>query len=220
MLKISNINKGFYNDIYTPILQGASLNVEAHQKVAILGKSGSGKSTLLSLISGISTPESGDIEIDQIVISKLSENERAKFRARNISIIFQDYKLIDHLNAFENVALPLRLNGVLHYEKLAIEMLSKVGLSGRVHSFPDTLSGGERQRVAIARALALNTKIILADEPNANLDIETGHEVMGLLFDLVKEFNRTLILVTHDKELASKCDVTYALVKGVLEQSN
>ncbi|EQC43722.1 ABC transporter ATP-binding protein [Bacteriovorax sp. Seq25_V] len=218
MLEIRNINKGFQNDTYTPILQGASLHIGSGQKVAILGKSGSGKSTLLTLISGIALPESGNILIDGEDITTLGEDARAKFRSHHISIIFQDYKLIDHLNALENVALPLRLNNISDYEAQAKLMLDKVGLGERVHSFPETLSGGERQRVAIARALALNSKVILADEPNANLDIETGHEVMGLLFDLVKEFDRTLILVTHDRDLALKCDTTYSLSKGLLEK--
>lgn len=218
MLQLTQIDMDFGEN--TKILKGLVLEVSQGQKVAIVGKSGSGKSTLLSLVSGLSTPTKGRVMIGGVDLSSKNEDERALYRRHNISIIFQDYKLIDHLTVYENVALALELKNVSKNEvkNKTLSILEKVGLSHRLNSYPETLSGGEKQRCAMARALVVDSQIMLADEPNANLDIETGSAVMNLMFDLVFEFNKTFLLVTHDLDLARRCDVIYLLNNGILSE--
>ena len=219
MLRVSNVSKSFIIEgSEHAILKDINLSVDSGKSVCILGRSGSGKSTLLSILSGILAPKDGEIIYDDVTFTKLDDKERTTFRKNNIGFIFQDFKLISHLSVLENVLLPLELKGTKNAENIAKETLSKVGLEKRLNAFPETLSGGEKQRVAMARSLAMGAKIILADEPNANLDIETGHHVIDYLFQLKAELNQTLLLVTHDEQLAKRCDSIYILDNGVLKQ--
>ena len=187
--------------------------------ICILGKSGSGKSTLLNLISGIDVPTQGRIVIsngDQdISISDLTEKDRTLFRRRHIGIIFQFFNLIPTLNVLENVTLPLELNGNFSIEA-ATSLMNRIGLGNRLETYPDKLSGGEQQRVAIARALVHNPSIILADEPTGNLDAETGNLVFEIFLEFVRDFGQTLILVTHDHDLADHADRVLQMTNGKL----
>ncbi|MBN2826187.1 MAG: ABC transporter ATP-binding protein [Campylobacterales bacterium] len=196
-----------------------NLNFELHkgQRVAIMGKSGSGKSTLLSLISGIIKPNSGDIVLDNTSYQSLSEKQLNNFRATHIGFVFQNFHLVSYLNALENVMLPAKVCRIPNPKTKAMELLASVGLSHRFDHLPAQLSGGEKQRVAIARALIHNPKIILADEPSGNLDDETGRAVMDKLFELIERNNTTLILVTHSKEVALRCEEIYELHLGTLK---
>ena len=219
MLRINNVSKSFLIEgEQHKILKDINLEIEDSRSICILGKSGSGKSTLLSTLAGLLTPETGEISFDGQNITSLSEEQRTNFRMNNIGFIFQDFKLITHLTVLENVLLPLELKKINDRENIAIKNLNNVGLGHRKNAFPDTLSGGEKQRVAMARALAINAKIILADEPNANLDIETGKQVIDYLFKLKEELGQTLLLVTHDEELSKRCDEIYRLEDGVLKK--
>ena len=175
-----------------------------------------GKSTFLSLVSGIIKADSGDIVLNNTSYNDLQENQLNDFRASNIGFIFQNFHLVSYLNALENVMLPAKVCGISNPKEKAIELLKAVGLEHRLNHIPSQLSGGEKQRVAIARALIHNPKIILADEPSGNLDEETGIAVMDKLFELIKQNNTSLILVTHSKEVAARCEKTYQLSHGVL----
>ena len=189
------------------------------QFICILGKSGSGKSTLLNLISGIDVPTQGRIVIsngDQdISVSDLTEKDRTLFRRRHIGIIFQFFNLIPTLTVLENVTLPLELNGNFSVEA-ATSLMNRIGLGNRLETYPDKLSGGEQQRVAITRALVHNPSIILADEPTGNLDAETGNLVFEILLEFVRDFGQTLILVTHDHDLADYADRVLQMTNGKL----
>ena len=193
------------------VLDGINFELAKEGVFALLGKSGSGKSTFLSLLAGLDKPSSGEIFLDGNKISHMSESELTKFRAQNIGIIFQSFNLIDNFTAYENVLLPLEVLGIEDAENKAKDVLKIVGLESRMDHFPSQLSGGECQRVAIARATVTNPKIILADEPSGNLDPETGEVVMQVLFDTARKLNQTLILVTHDLELAKQCDEIYQI---------
>lgn len=212
MIEFNNVTKSFKQgsrDI--PVLSDVSFKLKESGIVAIVGKSGSGKSTFLSLLSGLDGPTSGDILVDNQKITGLSEKELTIFRAKNIGIVFQNFHLIDHFTALENVLLPLEILEEENAMERAKDILNLVGLEGRFDHFPFQLSGGEKQRVAIARAYVTNPHFILADEPSGNLDPETGDVVMELLFKTAKELNQTVILVTHDHELAAKCDECYEI---------
>lgn len=202
------------------VLNGLNLVVDRPKSIAILGKSGSGKSTFLSLVAGLDKPNSGQIKIDGKDIIPMSEEELSRYRAQKVGIIFQQFHLMSTLTALENVMLPLEILGESNIEQAAQKILDEVGLSHRANHFPAQLSGGEAQRVAIARALVTKPKILLADEPSGNLDDETGQKVMQLLFNLVSQSETTLILVTHDKELAQKCDKIFTLKDHKLYESN
>jgi len=183
-----------------------------------MGKSGSGKSTFLSLVSGIIKADKGNISLNSTLYDSLEESQLNDFRASNIGFIFQNFHLVSYLNALENVMLPAKVCNISNPKEKAIELLNSVGLEHRLNHLPSQLSGGERQRVAIARALIHNPKIILADEPSGNLDEETGNAVMDKLFELVTKNNTTLILVTHSKDVASRCEEVYQLSSGNLTQ--
>lgn len=213
-INVKNLKKDFLQGKnIIKVLDDVSFDLNSGEVIALLGKSGSGKSTLLSLMAGLEKADSGSIFFDQINLSKLSEDELCTFRARNLGIVFQQFNLIPHLTALENVLLPLEINGDNNKEK-AMEWLSMVGLDDRVSHFPSMLSGGEQQRVAIARALVLSPQVLLADEPTGNLDSETGKKVIEILFNIVREKKTTMILVTHDDELALKADRIIRLVGG------
>jgi putative ABC transport system ATP-binding protein len=198
------------------VLKGLDFIIQTGEQVALTGKSGSGKSTLLSLMAGLDSPDSGTISIDQQNISLMNEKDLTIYRARHIGIVFQQFHLVSTLTALENVLLPLEILKIERARERAISLLENVGLSHRIDHLPSQLSGGESQRVAIARALSTNPAILFADEPSGNLDEETGDKVMGLLFDLVKKSGTTLVLVTHDPDLASKCERIIHLEHGKL----
>jgi len=217
MLEIKSLKKSYKQGSQSvDIFENLNFHVEKGQRVAIMGKSGSGKSTLLSLISGIIKADSGDIILNSVSYKDLKESELNDFRATNIGFVFQNFHLVSYLNALENVMLPAKVCNIPNPKEKAIELLESVGLSHRLDHLPSQLSGGEKQRVAIARALIHNPKIILADEPSGNLDEETGIAVMDILFELIKKNNMTLILVTHSKDVATRCEKTYELNMGKL----
>ncbi|GAB3291584.1 ABC transporter ATP-binding protein [Pseudidiomarina andamanensis] len=200
------------------ILQPIDLSIEAGQTVAIVGASGSGKSTLLSLLAGLDLASDGDVSIDNVNLGNLDEEQRAKVRAEKIGFIFQSFLLIPSLTALENVMLPAELAGHKNAEQQARELLTKVGLGERLKHYPNQLSGGEQQRVAIARAFIGTPKILFADEPTGNLDATTGHKVEDLLFDMNKESGTTLVMVTHDAELAKRCQRILKMDAGRLTE--
>lgn len=185
-------------------LQGVSFNVQKGQFISVMGPSGSGKSTLLHLLGGLDHITSGEVLIDGQSLAKMNDKELSKFRRLKLGFIFQFFNLLPTMTALENVALPLLLDGasLANVEKKALDLLNYLGLSHRVHHFPDQLSGGEMQRVAIARALVSDPALILADEPTGNLDSKTGQSVLELLRQLTKERMQTIIMVTHSKEAA------------------
>lgn len=217
MLQLKAVKKSYTQGSDTiEIFEKLDFTLNDAQSVAIMGKSGSGKSTFLSLVSGIIKPDAGAIDLNGTSYSDLSEGDLNDFRASHIGFIFQNFHLVSYLNALENVMLPAKVCHITDPKKKALELLEHVGLSHRLNHLPSELSGGEKQRVAIARALIHNPKIILADEPSGNLDEETGKAVMDKLFELVKKNNTTLILVTHSKDVANRCEMIYQLNSGHL----
>jgi len=199
------------------ILNQLNLKMETGEIIAIVGSSGSGKSTLLGLISGLDQPDSGEIIIQQQSLQKLSGDYLTKFRSSQIGIVFQQYYLVHHLTAYENLALPLEiLKKPVQQEKI-MEALRNVGLDHRAHHKPNELSGGECQRLAIARALIIQPSLLLADEPSGSLDVDTGVMVMNVFFDQIRKNKTTTILVTHDLDLAKRCDRIFKLNSGKLE---
>jgi putative ABC transport system ATP-binding protein len=186
------------------VLHDINFDIEEGDTFAIVGPSGSGKTTLLGLCAGLDRPDSGTIALCGTQLEGLSEDGRALLRSRKVGFIFQDFQLLSTLTAIENVAVPLELQGVKNAVKRGMELLEKVGLADRFHHYPSQLSGGEQQRVALARAFSNGPAILFADEPTGNLDAETGEKVVKLLFDLNKEAGTTLVIVTHDLELAQK----------------
>lgn len=218
MIEFKNITKTFVQGSkQIHVLNDINFKLEKEGLIALLGKSGSGKSTFLSLLAGLDRPDSGEIVLNDAKISHLSEAELTQFRAANIGIIFQSFNLIDTFTALENIMLPLEVLGDSDALAKAKSALELVGLSNRADHFPKQLSGGECQRVAIARATVTNPKIILADEPSGNLDPETGESVMEVLFNTAKKLNQTLILITHDLELAKRCDEVYEIKNHRIE---
>jgi len=204
------------HDHYIRILQGLNLTISAGEQVAIIGSSGSGKSTLLSLLAGLDVPTSGQVLVEMKSFSSLDEDGRALVRARNMSFVFQSFQLLPALTALENVMLPLQLTQHIDARELSLQALDAVGLSQRVQHYPKQLSGGEQQRVAIARAFATKPRILFADEPTGNLDNATGEIIIDLLFKMNSDANTTLILVTHDMQLANRCQRRLQLDNGVL----
>jgi putative ABC transport system ATP-binding protein len=188
------------------ILKDVGLNIGRGEAVALLGPSGSGKSTLLMVMTGLERPDSGSVVVAGKTLHKLDEDELARFRGRNIGIVFQAFHLIPTMTALENVAVPLELAGAGDAFARAEHELAAVGLSGRLNHYPAELSGGEQQRVALARALAPRPGILVADEPTGNLDETTGRDIIELLFRGHREHGTTLVLVTHDTALAARCD--------------
>jgi len=199
------------------ILDDISLEVPEKQMVAIVGPSGSGKSTLLGLLAGLDKPTAGSIRLDGVEITTMPESQMARYRRQKIGYIFQSFHLIPTLNALENVAVPLELNGDLDAKKRAAGLLAAVGLQDRQSHYPVQLSGGEQQRVAVARAFACHPPILLADEPTGNLDSTTGRQVIDLLLSLNRDHGSTLMLVTHDPDLASCAQRIISLRDGRIE---
>ena len=190
-----------------PVLRGMDLVIPRGERVALLGKSGSGKSTLLNLLGGLDVPSAGSIRVAGLELAAMTGNERALYRLNTVGMIFQAFYLVSTRSALENVEMPMILAGLPRVErrKLAAQALDAVGMSHRLSHDPTRLSGGERQRVAIARALVNRPKLLLADEPTGNLDTITGNEVLSLILEYVKTSGATMILVTHDDELANRC---------------
>ena len=196
------------------ILDDISIRFEAGETVAIVGASGSGKSTLLGLMAGLDGSSSGEIILDGHELSSLDEEQRAVLRGHLVGFVFQSFQLLPSLTALENVMLPIELKGDAEAKAKAIRLLERVELSERWHHYPNQLSGGEQQRVAIARAFATEARILFADEPTGNLDTATGAKIVDLIFELNQAFSTTLILVTHDDRLASRCDRQVRLIAG------
>lgn len=200
------------------ILSDINFSVKSGESVAIVGASGSGKSTLLSLLAGLDVATEGEIFLDGDALSKLDEEDRARIRAEKVGFVFQSFMLVQSLTALENVMLPAELAGKQDAKEQALSLLDKVGLSHRLSHYPSQLSGGEQQRVAIARAFIGSPKILFADEPSANLDSHNGHLIENLLFDLNKQNGTTLVLVTHDEQLAKQCQSIIHIEAGQLEK--
>ena len=198
------------------ILRGVSLTLGPGEAVGVMGPSGSGKTSLLMVVSGLEKATSGSVRVAGRDLSVLGEDELARFRLHHIGIVFQSFHLLPAMTALENVALPLELLGERKAHKMAEEALDSVGLSGRMAHFPAELSGGEQQRVALARAFAARPGLLLADEPTGNLDEATGATVMDLLFRLQREHGTTLLLVTHDNRLASRCGRRLRMHGGII----
>lgn len=202
------------------ILQGIDLDVKSGEAVALLGASGSGKSTLLGLLAGLDLPDSGDIYLLSQRLAALGEDERSRLRLGKVGFVFQSFQLIEGMSARDNVALPLKLAGRSDALAEAGKLLADVGLGDRMGHLPKQLSGGEQQRVALARAFAGGPQVLFADEPTGNLDAQTGKQIADLLFALRDSRNAALLLVTHDLQLARRCDRVYQLQAGQISEHN
>ncbi|NDI86620.1 ABC transporter ATP-binding protein [Undibacterium crateris] len=196
------------------ILQGIDFTVQAGETLAIVGASGSGKSTLLGILAGLDLPTSGKLALQGVDLFALTEDQRAQFRKEYVGFVFQSFQLLMHLNALENVMLPLELRGDKDARSKAEQMLKQVGLGERLRHYPKYLSGGEQQRVALARAFVTEPALLFADEPTGSLDTQTGEAIMQLMFRLNKERGSTLILVTHDMAMAARCDRILTIQAG------
>lgn len=218
MIELRGVSKTVKSgDQSLTILHPLDLFIPSGQCVSVVGPSGSGKSTLLGLIAGLDTPTTGEILIDGIEITNLDEDAMASIRGSKIGFVFQFFHLIPSLSAFENILVPLEISGVAGARKKAEGLLEDVGLLERAHHYPSQLSGGEQQRVAIARALANNPPILLADEPTGNLDSANSHHVVEILLDVNRRRGTTVVLVTHDNELAEISEITLAMRDGQAE---
>jgi putative ABC transport system ATP-binding protein len=214
---IRNLKKSFQQgEDEVTVLNSLNADIKNGEVVAIVGQSGSGKSTLLSLLAGLDRSNSGDVVVDGVNMSAFNEKEITDFRGKNIGIVFQQYHLVSHLSALENVMLPMEILKKPNAEAQAKAMLIEMGLEHRLHQFPSKMSGGECQRVAIARALVVQPKILLADEPSGNLDTHTGEKVMEIFFEAARKFKITTILVTHSEPLARRCQRVLRLAEGQL----
>ena len=196
------------------ILRDIDFSLAAGQTVAIVGASGSGKSTLLSIIAGLDTPSSGTVHLAGVDLFALDEDQRAAVRAQKVGFVFQSFQLLGNLTALENVMLPLELAGRNDARSAATDMLKRVGLGERLGHYPKLLSGGEQQRVALARAFVVHPAVLLADEPTGSLDFATGERVMELMFELNRELGTTLVLVTHDRGIAARCERRITIEAG------
>ena len=205
ILKVDNLDMQYSSGNRSlSVLQSINMSIEEGETVAITGPSGSGKTTLMGLCAALDNPTSGAITLLGTLNNPLSEDERARLRNRFVGFIFQNFQLLSSLTALENVMLPLELQGIKGADQEAVQLLTRVGLKDRMTHYPSQLSGGEQQRVALARAFINKPKILFADEPTGNLDGDTGSTVESLMFDLNKDFGTTLIIVTHNQELASR----------------
>lgn len=207
MVKTQNLKKYYHSGKHTvKALDGVDFTVAEQEFVSIIGKSGSGKSTLLHLIGGLDTPTSGEIYVDNIRLNDMGKEELAVFRRRKIGFIFQNYNLVPDLNVYENITLPVELDGGKPDKEFIHDILSLLQLEEKIDALPGNLSGGQQQRVAIARAVASKPGIILADEPTGNLDTVASHDVMGLLKTVAKQYAQTILLITHDYDIAQLAD--------------
>ena len=215
LITVSNVSKSVTDATGTlEILCDIDFQLQAQQTLAIVGASGSGKSTLLAIMAGLDTPTSGTVQIAGHDLFSLTEDERAKMRAKHIGFVFQSFQLLAPLTALENVMLPLELAGHPQPRPVAKEMLARVGLAERLNHYPKVMSGGEQQRVALARAFVVKPDVLLADEPTGSLDHATGEKVMQLMLELNKELGTTLVMVTHDRSLSQRCDQRLVMEAG------
>ena len=207
ILKTSNLKKYYGNgENLVKAIDNANIDIKEGEFVAIVGKSGSGKSTLLHMMGGLDNPTEGKVYINDKDIFSLKEEELAIFRRKNIGFIFQNFNLIPSLNVWENITLPVGIDGKEINKPFVTDIINSLGLESKVDALPNTLSGGQQQRVAIARALVARPAIILADEPTGNLDSKTSDEVMSLLKTMIKKYNQTLVMITHDETIAQMAD--------------
>ncbi|MGF7400479.1 ABC transporter ATP-binding protein [Thermoanaerobacterium thermosaccharolyticum] len=215
ILKTINLSKVYGKDENkVHALKDININVEKGEFLAIVGPSGSGKSTLLHLLGGLDKPTEGTVEIDGVDIYKLSEDKLAIYRRRNIGFVFQQYNLIPVLNVRENIEMPVRLDKKIPDKEYIDDLIEFLGITERQRHLPNQLSGGQQQRVAIGRALAAKPSIILADEPTGNLDTKTTGEVMNLIKNSIKKYNQTLVLITHNENIAQSADRILSIVDG------
>ncbi|MBK0393248.1 ABC transporter ATP-binding protein [Ramlibacter algicola] len=215
IIAVDHVSKSVTDSTGTlDILRDLVFALAARETAAIVGASGSGKSTLLSIIAGLDTPTSGTVRLDGQDLFALDEDDRAALRARKVGFVFQSFQLMGNLTALENVMLPLELAGRRDARKAAGEMLARVGLGQRLGHYPKVLSGGEQQRVALARAFVVEPAVLLADEPTGSLDFATGETVMDLMFELNRERGTTLVLVTHDRAIAARCERRITIEAG------
>jgi putative ABC transport system ATP-binding protein len=218
ILKVENLSKTFVSGSKKlTVLKNISFTVESGDTLSIVGPSGSGKTTLLGLCAGLDDATEGAVYLNGVLLNSLSQDERSQLRSRYVGFVFQNFQLIPTLTALENVMIPAELNGAANAQQLAREWLEKVGLGDRADHYPVQLSGGEQQRVALARAFVNQPKILFADEPTGNLDDETGSTITDLLFELNHNAGTTLILVTHNMELAKRTRRIIRLKSGVLQ---
>jgi len=219
-ISISNVNLSLGTGAArVHILKDISLRVAAREAIGLIGPSGSGKSTLLMVMAGLERPDGGEVVVNGTAFNALDEDALARFRGRQIGIVFQSFHLIPTMTALENVAVPLELAGDADASRRAVEELAQVGLADRQHHYPAQLSGGEQQRVALARALAPDPAILVADEPTGNLDEATGRQIIDLLFAKHAERGMTLVLVTHDATLAQRCNRVVRLRSGRIDET-
>ncbi|WP_207426758.1 ABC transporter ATP-binding protein [Pedobacter sp. SYSU D00535] len=217
ILEVRNLSKTYESaGEQLTVLDDINFSIEKGSTVSIVGPSGSGKTTLLGLCAGLDRSTAGEILLNNIPLSPLNEDQRAQVRNQYVGFIFQNFQLLPTLTALENVMVPLELRGELNIRPRAMELLEKVGLANRSHHYPSQLSGGEQQRVSLARAFSNSPKILFADEPTGNLDAETSERIVKLIFDLNREQGTTLVLVTHDLELASKTGRIIRIKGGVI----
>ena len=217
MLKVENLKKSFFTEeIETIALNGVSFEVNEGEFVAVMGPSGCGKSTLLNILGLLDNPTSGEYYLIDREVGQLRERDRTKFRKGNIGFVFQSYNLLPNLNAIENVAMPLMFRGVpkRKRETIARAMLKRVGLGKRMNHYPTQMSGGQQQRVGIARAFVTRPQVVFADEPTGNLDSKTKTEVMDMICSFARDFNQTIVLVTHDDNMAQYADRIVTLLDG------
>jgi putative ABC transport system ATP-binding protein len=215
MIAVQHVFKSVTDSTGTlTILRDIDFTLARGETAAIVGASGSGKSTLLSIIAGLDTPSSGTVQLDGVDLFALNEDQRAALRAQKLGFVFQSFQLLGNLNALENVMLPLELAGRRDARAVATRMLQRVGLGERLTSYPKVLSGGEQQRVALARAFVVQPAVLLADEPTGSLDFATGATIMELMFELNREEGTTLVLVTHDRAIAQRCERRITIEAG------
>ncbi len=217
IISVEHVGKSVTDSTGTlEILRDIDFALNARETAAIVGASGSGKSTLLSIIAGLDTPSTGTVHLAGTDLFAMDEDARAGLRANKVGFVFQSFQLLGNLSALENVMLPLELAGRSDARKAASDMLARVGLSQRLSAYPKVLSGGEQQRVALARAFVVHPAVLLADEPTGSLDFATGEKIMELMFDLNREQGTTLVLVTHDRGIAQRCDRRITIEAGRL----
>ena len=217
LIELENIHVDLKSSFETiNVLKGINLKIFKNESVGIIGESGAGKSTLVMCIAGLELISKGKILFNNLPIHNLKEDDLALYRSKNIGVIFQSFNLLPSMTALENVNLPIEISGNFKNNKMAMELLTAVGLKNRIFHYPHQLSGGEQQRVAIARSLISNPEILIADEPTGNLDKKNSEDVIKLLFKLKKDFGSTLILVTHDTSVAKLCDRIIKIDNGLI----
>ena len=217
LIELENIHVDLKSSFETiNVLKGINLKIFKNESVGIVGESGAGKSTLIMCIAGLELISKGKIFFKNLPIHNLNEDDLALYRSKNIGVIFQSFNLLPSMTALENVNLPIEISGNFKNNKMAMELLTAVGLKNRIFHYPHQLSGGEQQRVAIARSLISNPEIIIADEPTGNLDKKNSEDVIKLLFQLKEDFGSTLILVTHDRSVAKLCDRIIKVDNGLI----